>query len=152
MHRIRVGAWLVAIATMLVSGTVLARGGWRGSGGWGHGPYTRMYDPSRVVTVDGVVTRIDHVTPRRGMSAGVHLELKTPAETLAVHLGPAWFVERQDVRIEVNDRITVTGSKVPVNGKTAIIAREVKKGDATLTLRDESGRPVWAAWRGRPAG
>jgi hypothetical protein len=34
-----------------------------------------------------------------------------------------------------------------MNGKPALIAAEVKKGDALLRLRDESGIPAWAGWR-----
>jgi hypothetical protein len=41
----------------------------------------------------------------------------------------------------------VKGSRIIYNGKAAIIAAEVKKGDALLKLRDENGIPAWAGWR-----
>jgi hypothetical protein len=34
-----------------------------------------------------------------------------------------------------------------VAGKPVIIAAEIKKGDALMTLRDNSGIPAWAGWR-----
>ena len=123
---------------------------WRGSGGWGMGSkYGRMYDPKTVETIRGEVERVDHITPMKGMSSGVHLVVKTGKETISVHLGPAWYIENQDVKIAPKDKIDITGSRVTLQGKPAIIAAEVKKGDEVLKLRDESGFPVWSGWRRR---
>ena len=36
---------------------------------------------------------------------------------------------------------------VKIDGKEALIASEVKKGDETLVLRDSAGIPAWAGWR-----
>jgi hypothetical protein len=83
------------------------------------------------------------------MSKGVHLTLKTDKETVSVHLGPAWYLENQDVKIEKKDRLEIKGSRVSFGGKPAIIASEVRKGDQILTLRDNDGFPVWSAWRRR---
>jgi hypothetical protein len=41
------------------------------------------------------------------------------------------------------DAITVTGSKVKMGGQDVVIAREIKKGDQVLTLRDARGFPLW---------
>ena len=60
-----------------------------------------------------------------------------------MHVGPSWYIDKQSPRIEANDTITVTGSRVTVDGKPAIIAAQVKKEDETLKLRDENGIPVW---------
>ena len=122
--------------------------GWQGSGGWGMGtPYQRMYDPATVEAVSGTVESVDTVKPMRGMNYGVHLTLKTDRETLSVHLGPAWYIGRLDTKIQKGDVVEVKGSRVTVMGRPAIIAAEVKKGDALLKLRDEGGFPVWAGWR-----
>lgn len=121
---------------------------WRGSGGWGvGGAYQRMYDPATVVTVVGEVASVEEVVSMPGMMAGIHLILKTAKGELPVHLGPAWYVERLDTAIEAGDKIVVRGSRVMVDGKPALIAAEVKKGDSVLVLRDEAGIPAWAGWR-----
>ena len=39
------------------------------------------------------------------------------------------------------------GARVVVDGKPALIAAEVKKGDALLKLRDAGGVPAWSGWR-----
>ena len=130
-----------------------AQGGmrWRGSGGWGPGgPYGRMYDPKTVETVKGEVVAVNQMTPMKGMGGGVHVSLKTEKETLSVHLGPSWFIENQDFKIGPKDTLEVKGSRVTMQGKAVLIAAEVKKGDETLTLRDDNGVPVWSASHRRP--
>ncbi len=122
--------------------------GWRGSEGWGMGQrYQQMYDPESVETLSGEVVGVERIRPMERMSYGVHILLKTEEETIPVHLGPVWYIQRQDVRIKKGDKIEVTGSRVMMRGKPTIIASEVKKGDEVLILRDESGVPVWSGWR-----
>jgi hypothetical protein len=43
--------------------------------------------------------------------------------------------------------VEVTGSRVTFDGKPALIAAEIKKGNEALTLRDASEYPVWSGWR-----
>ena len=92
---------------------------------------------------------LEKFTPVKGMSSGVILLLKTEKETISIHLGPAWFIENQDVKIEPKDKVKIQGSRVKFDGKPAIIASEVVKGDIVLTLRNENGVPIWAGWRKR---
>lgn len=108
-----------------------------------------LYDPNTVETLEGEVVSVDKITPMKGMHYGVHLMLKTTKETISVHLGPGWFIENQDVRIEPQDKVSVTGSRINFEGKPAIIAREVRRGDEVLMLRSETGFPLWAGWRRR---
>lgn len=154
MKNLRALIVVIFAATLLIAAQTWAqpRGGmmWRGSGGWGSGtPYNKMYDPKSLETVSGEVVAVDRITPGKGMSNGIHLSLKTDKETVSVHLGPAWYLENQDVKIEKKDRLEVKGSRVSFGGKAAIIASEVRKGDQILTLRDNDGFPVWSAWHRR---
>jgi hypothetical protein len=147
----RLIALTAALATLLLifDSVALAQGmKWRGSGGWGPGSaYGRMYDAKTVETVAGEVVKVDRITPMRGMSGGVHVVLKTDKGDVSVHLGPQWYLENQDVKIEPKDKVEITGSRVTVQGQPALIAAEVKKGDEVLKLRDAAGVPVWAGWR-----
>jgi len=123
---------------------------WRGSRGWGPGtPYNRMYDPKTVETLTGDVVSVSQITPNKGMGAGLHMNVKTDKEIISVHLGPSWYLENQDVKIEPKDKIEVKGSRITFGGKPAIIAMDVKKGEEALKLRDDSGFPVWSGWRRR---
>ena len=103
----------------------------------------RNYDPKTVETIQGKVLSVEKTTPAKNRGYGVHLMLQTDKETVSVHLGPAWYIDKQTPHIEANDIITVTGSRVTVDGKPAIIAVQIKKGNETLKLRDENGIPAW---------
>ena len=114
--------------------------GWRGSGGWGPGSqYCGMYDLKTVETISGEVVSVEKFIPRKGMFYGFHLMVKTDKETISVHLGPGWYIENRDITIEPNDKVEIKGSRITFNGKPAIIAAEVKKGNEILALRDERG-------------
>ncbi|HEX5530394.1 MAG TPA: DNA-binding protein [Methylomirabilota bacterium] len=140
---------VVGIAVIVLAPAAFAQGmKWRGSGGWGPGTaYGRIYDPKTVETVSGEVVKVDRITPMRGMSSGVHLVVKTDKGDVSVQLGPQWYLENQDVKIQPKDKVEVKGSRVTVQGQPALIAAEVKKGDEVLKLRDEAGIPMWAGWR-----
>jgi len=116
----------------------------QGRDGWGaSGAYQRKYNQATVETISGEVLSVDKTMPTRGMRAGIHLTLKTDKEVIPVHLGPAWFIERFDSKIQKGDKIEVKGSRVNINEKPAVIAAELKKGDKVLIIRDSAGIPVW---------
>ena len=142
---------LVLLGACLATGALAQRGPhWRGGGGWGPGgSYGRLYDPKTVETLKGKVVSLDQITPQKGMGYGVHLRLQTASETIAVHLGPGWYIEHQDTKIEPSDEVEIKGSRVTFDGKPALIAAEVHKGNEVLLLRDENGIPMWAGWRRR---
>jgi len=104
----------------------------------------RNYDPKTVETVQGKALSVEKMQQR---GHGVHLMLQTDKKTISVHLGPSWYIDKQTPKIETNDTITVTGSRVTIDGKPTIIAAEVKKGNEVLKLRDDNGVPAWS--RGR---
>lgn len=103
----------------------------------------RNYDPKTVETIQGKVLSVQKATRAQGRNYGIHLALQTDKETIPVHLGPGWYVEKQTPQIQANDTITVTGSRITIDGKPAIIAAQVKKGNEILKLRDENGIPAW---------
>lgn len=149
------GYMVILLCTIFSIGVITSSFGqqgmmWKGSEGWGAGSkYGRMYDVKTVGTISGEVVSVEKIRPMSGMSYGVHLKVKTAQETIAVHLGPSWYMEKQDLKIEPKDRIEVTGSRITFNGKPAIIAAKIVKGDDVLILRDEAGIPFWSGWRRR---
>ena len=123
---------------------------WQGSGGWGMGtPYQRMYDPTKVVTITGTVEAVETMAPMKGMHRAVSLMVKMDTETIPVHLGPKWYIERLDTKFQKGDVVEVRGSRVILNNRTIIIAAEIKmeKSPHIIVLRDDAGIPVWAGWR-----
>ena len=100
--------------------------------------------------VSGEVLAVDKVSYGRGTIHGVHLLLKTAEGKLSVRLGPSWFVDNQRMKVAAHDLIKVAGSRVIYDGKPALIATLVRKGDDRLRLRTDSGIPLWLL-ESRPA-
>jgi hypothetical protein len=86
-------------------------------------------------------------SPAKG-PGGVHLIVRADAKVREVHLGPAAHMTSNHFEFRTGDTITVTGSEVKMGERDVIIAREIKKGDHVLTLRDANGVPRWSG-RGR---
>ncbi len=101
------------------------------------------YDPATEVAVTGSVEEVLHPNGPNGM-IGTHVNLKTDSAVLDVHIGPETYISKQGFTIQKEDTLTVVGSKQVIGGKDALIAKEVKKGDKVLTLRDANGFPKWS--------
>jgi hypothetical protein len=132
--------WALALILALTMACGSENQGGPGPGGAG---YDRMYDPKTVETVNGEVVSVDKITDR-GTDYGLSLILKTAKETVLVYLGPGWFLAKQDLTFAPKDQVEITGSQITFQGKPAIIAGQVKKGDKSLNLRDPAGIPAWA--------
>jgi hypothetical protein len=110
------------------------------------------YDPKAEITFKGTIEKIEKPENRENWGAehmggmgGIRLVVKSGNETYTVHLGPAGFVEKT-MTFGEGETVEVTGSKMPMmsaSGGTVLMAREVKKGDTVLKLRDEHGMPLW---------
>jgi len=111
------------------------------------GKHMRMYDPATETTLKGIVEAVTE--PASGRMMGTHLTVKVGGQTREIMLGPTKFIASKEFSFAKGDAVEVTGSKVTMGGTTYIIAREVIKAGKTLTLRDKSGTPQWAAMMGR---
>ena len=101
------------------------------------------YDVKTVATIGGRVLSVEKTAPANRRGNWINLLLQTGNETIAVQLGPDWYIDKQTPRIEANDTITVTGSRVTMDGKSAIVAADIAKRSELLKLRDINGIPVW---------
>lgn len=144
-----VGLMIVTVFILTAALAIAEPGKWggRGSGGWGMGtPYQSMYNQATLETISGEVIGIEQTVPIKRMNQGIALIVKTGKETLTVHLGPSWYLERLDTKIVKGDKVEIKGARTTLAGKPIILAAEVKKGDNILVLRDAAGVPVWAGW------
>ncbi|MFL1895317.1 hypothetical protein ACJRPK_06415 [Aquimarina sp. 2-A2] len=117
---------------------------------WGQNSnYGKLFNPQTLKTLTGTVVAVERIMPNKNMSYGLHLKVKTEDadETISVHLGPTWYLDNQEIQFSTGNKITVKGSEVSYNNEPAIIATEVKRNDYTLTLRNDTGYPVWSGWR-----
>ncbi len=117
-----------------------------GGGGSETGP---MYDPDTVTTLRGTASTVTVVPSRGGRRGGMHLALASGGQATDVHLGPTWYLQQEGFDLAKGDSIEVTGSMIGEDGERFLIAREIRKGEKTLKLRDEQGIPVWSGGRRR---
>ena len=113
------------------------------------GAGAKLFDPATVETISGEVLEVKRILKKKRRGHGIHLLVKTSGETISVHVGPSWYLEEQKIDFQKSDQVVITGSRVTFEGKPAIIASEIKKGDMVLVLRDQNGIPLWS--RGRPS-
>lgn len=126
----------VGLVTAGFATTAYAQGGTPRGGG--------NYDPATETTLTGTVDTVTSVpAPGRG-GGGLHLSLAAPNGPIEVEVGPASFVSSKGVTFTKGDALTVVGSKVTRAGHEAVIAREIRKGDQVLTLRNAKGLPLWS--------
>jgi hypothetical protein len=108
---------------------------------------TPRYDPKTEVTLKGTIMDVTEQAGPRGRWTGTHLMLKTDAQTIDVHIGPTRYLEQEKIHFSKGDTVEVTGSRVKIDNADVLLAREIKMGDRTVTLRNAEGVPVWS--RGR---
>jgi hypothetical protein len=75
--------------------------------------------------------------------------VSTDGGVKTVHLGPAWYLDNQEIKFSVGEEVEVVGSVVKYDDEDIIIAREITREDGVLVLRDKDGFPYWAGWRRR---
>lgn len=100
-------------------------------------------EPGKVVQV-----RTEMLAEDMHPGMAILVNTKTQGQVL-VHLGPVWYLERQEFEIRPGDEVGIKGMCDKLDGKTVVIAYELTRGDYLLHLRDSQGRPNWEAWRKR---
>ena len=100
------------------------------------------YDVAKEVTIKGTVEEIKEVPNPKGQ-IGIYLMVKTGGEVMEVRLCPNSFLKEFEVVFHKGDQVTITGSKVRLNEKDAILAREIELGNNKIVLRDTKGVPAW---------
>jgi hypothetical protein len=140
------GLWVLAAA-----GSALGQG--RGQG-FRPCPYTPYVCPVRHTCkpfeASGKVAQVLTETLAESMHPGMAVVVDTKTQgRVHVHLGPVWYLERQEFVINPGDEVGIKGMCDQQDGKKDVIAYELTKGDYVLHLRDAQGRPNWEAWRRR---
>ena len=100
------------------------------------------YDPATETKLKGVVEELKFL-PSAGGKPGAYLMVKSGQDTVQVFLCPKSFLNDMGATFKPEDKVEVTGSKVKQDSGDLILAREVVKGDDTLTLRFKDGKPAW---------
>ena len=137
--------------------------GWAVTGpAWGQGrgqgfrscPYTPYLCPvahtCKPFESSGKVVQVLTESLEGSMYPGMAIVVETKTQgRVHVHLGPIWYLERQEFEIKTGDEVGLKGMSAKKNAQMDVIAYELTHGDYVLLLRDSQGRPNWEAWRQR---
>lgn len=141
-----VSVMAVLFISMLATPKLWSQGkpGHKNMDGWGRNSgYCKMYTNEKAIKVSGEIIEISKFTPQKGASYGMELTLKTGDGERIVHLGPGWYMEKQEMQLKVGDKVEVEGAEVDFNDRQVIMAAEIERGEQKLKLRDGDGMPVW---------
>jgi hypothetical protein len=103
-----------------------------------------MFDTSTATRVTGTIEAVKNVPGPDGdcccgAGGGTHVTVKTATESIEVHLGPSVWLRKQGVNLTVGDSVEILGWRVTMRKGSALMAREVKKGEMTWTLQWAAG-------------
>ena len=134
--------WAIVLNCLLV-GTVFA--GFFGSDDKGKSglDFNRGYDVNTVSTMSGRAVALPHT----GEKENTIVEIKNGNETLNICVGPEAYWRKEGIAINLNDEITVKGSKAQgQDGKSYILAQKLvnRTTGAQVELRSEKGEPAWS--------
>jgi hypothetical protein len=136
--------------------SLLAVWGGRADAFWGFGDpreaersgldLAQGYDRNTVVNISGPVA----VPPRTIAGGMIAVDLRLPDEQIVVVLGPAWYLQDDDLDWKVGDQVTVRGSLARgKDGRAYLLSQQVTlPGGTTIELRGQSGAPSWSAGGG----
>ncbi len=100
------------------------------------------YDRNTVVKISGPVA-----VPPRPLAGGlIAFDLNLPGEQMVVVLGPAWYLQDDNLNWKIGDQVTVRGSLAQgKDGRTYLLSQRISTpGGATIELRGENGSPSWS--------
>jgi hypothetical protein len=146
---------------LIVAAALLLLSGGTAEAFWGFGDSRQQdksgldleqgYDRNTVVKISGPVA-----VPPRSIAGGLMaLEMSLQGEQVVVVLGPAWYLQDDNLDWKIGDQVTVRGSLAQgKDGRTYLLSQRISTpGGVTIEMRGENGRPSWSGGlRGGPQG
>lgn len=90
---------------------------------------------------------------------GIHVSLDVDGRLYQIYVCPAPFLKSFDITLQKGDGLQIKGSRIKFEGSELILARQLRKQNDVLELRDAKGNPYWEDERlrrtltwNRPAG
>ncbi len=100
------------------------------------------YDLKTEVKIKGTVDEVK-LAGTDTKTRVTRLVVKNGAESIEVSLCPKSFLDDMGVSFSKGDELEITGSKVKHDDLDEILARAIVRGNDTVVLRDQKGKPVW---------
>ncbi len=105
--------------------------------------FTGGYDVNTVSTMSGRVVSLPYV----GEKENIIVEIKGGNGTINISVGPGSYWKTKGIAVNLNDELTVKGSKAQgKDGKSYVLAQKLvnRATGAQVELRNEKGDPVWS--------
>jgi hypothetical protein len=100
------------------------------------------YDATRESLVQGTV--VSYTAASTTPPIGPHVKIQTSSAVLDVHLGNASLIKQNDMILAPGDSLSIVGENVSFGSGSVFMARVLKKGSQTVTLRNLNGIPIAA--------
>lgn len=100
------------------------------------------YDVTKESVVQGTVvsyTGASNVPP-----IGPYAKIQTASGVVNVHLGNATVMKQNDVFLAPGDSVNIVGENLAFGSSSVFVARVLRKGNQTVTLRNLNGVPLLA--------
>ena len=136
---------------LLLSSAVFAAFGFGSSSNESGLDFVRGYDVNTVTTVTGTALS----APVTGGGDHLIVAVTSGNETLNLVLGPASYWAGKGVPVRANDSLAAKGALAQGrDGKTYMLVEKLtnRTTGSQVTLRNESGKPVWSGPRGMGGG
>jgi|SRR5512133_3076233 hypothetical protein len=100
------------------------------------------YDVKTEVKIKGKVDEVK-VVGETAKTKVTKLVVKSATESVELTIGPKSFLDDMGVSYTAGDDLEITGSKVKQGDADTVLVRQIVKGNDTLVLRDDKGKPYW---------
>jgi len=100
------------------------------------------YDPATFVRVSGSIQEVREVMEPPALK-GIHVTLAAEKGPVEVYIAPTGFLKVFSITLARGDQVRISGSKVRFHGSDLVLARELRRDNDVLLLRDEKGNPYW---------
>lgn len=100
-----------------------------------------QYDPTTVLSISGTVQDVRELSEPPALK-GIHVTL-VEKRAMQVYVAPAPFLRAYAITFAKGDTLHISGSKVRFRGTDLVLAREVRRDNDVLVVRDEKGNPYW---------
>ena len=94
-------------------------------------------------TLEGKIAEVVYLPGVTEDSGLVEIRLQSSTQSRLIRLAPTGFLKERGLLLREGDAVTVKGFAVNGMEGNLLVATEVHKGEKTVSLRDESGRPAW---------
>jgi hypothetical protein len=131
---------VTSVTVALAGGLLLSLGASAQQKQQGTPSQRQSYDPSREVSVEGVVVSFSENASAPPL--GAHVSVQTSSGIMDVHLGGARLLQANHFTLATGDTVRIVGENVSFGERTQFFARIIQKGDQSVALRSARGFPL----------